>query len=150
MAYNRCNSDGNTSYCALPCHRKRERKTLELSACLPSAFSFTGSICCIYRTVWLLACTVKRKSFFIAVESIEYDSSSAQELCFPNSLNPVMNSFGVREPLPSASSVTKTFSSSSRLRGNSGCSLCNDKTRSSFNPYYRIRGRRASTEHPWY
>lgn len=67
---------------------------------------------------------------------------------FQNSLNPVMNSFGVSEPLPSASNVTKTFSSSSRLRGNSGCSLCNDKTCSNFIHYYRIRGRLGSTKHP--
>lgn len=69
---------------------------------------------------------------------------------FQNSLNPVMNSFGVSEPLPSASNVTKTFSSSSRLRGNSGCSLCNDKTCSNFIHYYRIRRRLGSIKHPYY
>lgn len=67
---------------------------------------------------------------------------------FQDLLNPVMNSLGVSEPLPSASNVTKTFSSSSRLRGSSGCSLCNDKTCSYFIHYYRLRGRLGSINHP--
>jgi len=67
---------------------------------------------------------------------------------FPNSLNPVVNSFRVSEPLPSASNVTKTFSSSSRVRGNSGCSLWNDKTCSNLTQYDRMRRRLDSAEHP--
>ena len=40
-----------------------------------------------------------------------------------NLLNPVVNSSGVRKPLPSASRASNTSSNSSRLRGNSWCSL---------------------------